>query len=170
MAEGSQDPPQPGWLPPATPAGPPPPPPPAQGQQSPAWGPPPYGQQYPQQTPYGQQTPWASTYYWTPAEPDNTPAVAGVIMSLASIGTLVMFFGFVSPFNLCLSIAATFISRSGIKKVERGETTKNKDLAKWGFWLGIVGAVLSLLVIAAFVALFTSDPSWLDDLETDEPR
>jgi uncharacterized membrane protein HdeD (DUF308 family) len=91
-------------------------------------------------------------------------------MALASIGTLVLFFGFLSPLNLCLSIAAVFVSRNGIKKVERGETTKNKDLGRWGFWLGIVGAVLSLLVILAFVALVTSDPSWLDDLETDEPR
>ena len=81
-----------------------------------------------------------------------------------------MFFGFLSPINLCVSIAATFVSRNGIKKVERGETTKNKDLAKWGFWLGIVGAVLSLLVIVAFVALVTSDPDWLDDLDTASPR
>ena len=183
MADGPQDPPQQGWLPPETPAQPPPPwqPPPQQpgqqpqyGQPPPAWGqqpPPQYGQQpYGQPSPYGQQTPWASTYYWTPAEPDNTPAVAGFIMSLASIGTLVMFFGFLSPVNLCLSIASTFVSRNGIKKVERGETTKNKDLAKWGFWLGIAGAVLSLLVIAAFIALIASDPSWLDDLDDSEPR
>ena len=192
MAEGSQDPPQQGWLPPEPaegqqppaqeppPYGQQPPPgqaPPQQGQQPPAWGQPGYGQQppgygqqpYGQQNPHGQPTPWASTYYWTQAEPDNTPAMAGFIMSLASIGTLVMFFGFLSPFNLALSIAATFVSRNGIKKVERGETSKNKDIAKWGFWLGIVGAVLSLLVILAFVALVTSDPSWLDDLD-EEPR
>ena len=195
MAEGSQDPPQQGWLPPEAaegqqqpPPGQPPPGqgPPQYGQQPPAWGQPGYGQQQPygqqqygqqpygqqpygQQNPYGQPSPWASTYYWTQAEPDNTPAMAGFIMSLASIGTLVMFFGFLSPFNLALSIAAIFVSRNGIKKVERGETTKNKDIGKWGFWLGIVGAVLSLLVILAFVALVTSDPSWLDDLD-DEPR
>jgi hypothetical protein len=91
-------------------------------------------------------------------------------MSLASIGTLVMFFGFLSPLNLCLSIAASIASRNGLKKVERGETTKNEDIAKWGFWLGIAGAVLSLLVILAFVALISAGPEWLDDLDETEPR
>ena len=167
------------------------------GAQPPAGQPPagqqPYGQQPPAgqqpytQNPYGQQqwgqqpgygappyqqqpTPWASTYYWHQAEPDNTPATAGFIMSLVSIGTLVMFFGFLSPVNLCLSIAAVFVSRNGIRKVDNGETTRGKDLAKWGFWLGVVGAVLSALVILAFILLVTSDTSWLDDLETTEPR
>ncbi|MEA2473948.1 MAG: hypothetical protein QOE06_1863 [Thermoleophilaceae bacterium] len=82
-------------------------------------------------------------------------------MALASLGTLVLFFGFLSPLNLGVSIAAIFVSRNGIKKVERGETTRNKDLAKWGFWLGIVGAALSALVIVAFVAVIAADPSWL---------
>jgi hypothetical protein len=151
------------------------------GQQPPAgqyphgqqpYGQGPYGQQpYGQQQPYGYQqpSPWAGTY-WYQAEPDNTPAIAGFIMSLASIGTLVLFFGFLSPLTLCLSIAASLVSRSGLKKVERGDTTKNEDLAKWGFWLGILGAVLSLLAILVFVALVTSDPSWLDDLDSTEPR
>jgi hypothetical protein len=91
-------------------------------------------------------------------------------MSLASIGTLVMFFGFLSPINLGVSIASIFVSRNGLKKVERGETTKNKDLAKWGFWLGIVGAVLAALVIIAFVAVVASSPDWFDDLDNTEPR
>jgi cell division protein FtsX len=81
-----------------------------------------------------------------------------------------MFFGFLSPLNLAVSIAAIFVSRNGIKKVERGETTKNEDLAKWGFWLGIVGAVLAALVILAFVLVIASGPDWIDDLDTSEPR
>jgi hypothetical protein len=177
--EGSNDPPR-DWLPPESSGEQPPPAPygqPPHGQQPPAWGTPPqqpqqpYGQQpYGQQpNPYNQPSPWASTYYWHQAEPDNTPAMAGFIMSLASIGTLVMFFGLLSPLNLILSVAATFVSRSGLKKVERGETTKNKDLGKWGFWLGIVGAVLSLLVIIAFIALISASPDWVDELD-DEPR
>jgi hypothetical protein len=91
-------------------------------------------------------------------------------MALASIGTLVMFFGFLSPITLGVSVGAIFVSRNGIKKVERGETTRNKDLAKWGFWLGIAGAVLSALVIAAFVAVIASDPSWLHDTSSSQPR
>ena len=137
----------------------------AEGSQEPPPPPPPPPQHY-----YGQQSPWASTYHWTPAEPDNTSATVGFILSLGSLGLLIMSFGLLSPVNLCLSIAAIFASRSGLKKVERGETTKNEDLGRWGFWLGIVGAALSLLVIAAFVALIVSAPGWIDEIEPDEPR
>ena len=129
-----------------------------QGQGSPYGYGSPYGQ-----SPYaGQPSPWASTYYYTYAEPDNTPATAGFIMSLASIAVLVLFFGFLSPLTLILSVAAIFVSRNGIKKVERGETKRNKDLAQWGFWLGIVGAVLSALAIAGWLAVILSDPDFFD--------
>jgi hypothetical protein len=197
--EPQGSPPPGGWLPPENPGGaapgggppagggppgqPPYPQQPPHPQQPPSpysqppqgWGqqPPQYGQQppqYGQPNPYGQPSPWASTYYWQQSEPDNTPAIAGFIMSIASIATLVMFFGFLSPVNLCVSVAAIFVSRNGIKKVERGETTKNKDLAKWGFWLGIVGTVLAALVIIAFIAVVASSPEWFDDLDTTEPR
>ena len=185
MAEDPQDPqsaPPGGWLPPAPPGGgpasPPGGPPPEQqgqyAQQPPAWqhqGQ--YAQQQQQQqwpppqqyggSPYGQQSPWASTYYYSYAEPSNTPAVAGFIMSIASIGTLVMFFGLISPLTLCVSIASTIVSRNGSRKVERGETRKNADLAKWGYWLGVVGIVLSILAAAAWIALFASDPDVFDD-------
>lgn len=157
---GQQQPPQ-GPPPGQPPYGQPPP----QQQQQPygqQWGqptyqqPPQYQQPSPYQSPYGQPSPWASTYYWHQAEPDNGPAIAGFIMSLASIATLVLFFGFLSPLNFCVSLASVFVSRNGIRKVEDGETSKNADLAKWGFWLGVIGTVLSALVIAGFVALVTS--------------
>ncbi|MDQ3936302.1 MAG: hypothetical protein M3340_16915, partial [Actinomycetota bacterium] len=130
-----------------------------QQQQQQQWPPP---QQY-GGSPYGQQSPWAATYYYSYAEPSNTPAVAGFIMSIASIGTLVMFFGLISPLTLGVSIASTIVSRNGVRKVEKGETRKNGDLAKWGYWLGIVGIVLSILAAAAWIALIASDPDMFDD-------
>jgi hypothetical protein len=166
--------------------------PPGQPPPTPAWGTPPtqqqspYGQgQYGQSPyggspyggyPYGQApyggppSPYAATYGWQQAEPNNSPAVAGFVLSITSIGTLILFFGFLSPINFCVSIAGIFVSRNGIKKVERGETNRNKDLAKWGFWLGIVGAVLAALAIILFIAVIASDPNWLDELDDTEPR
>lgn len=154
MAEDPHAAPPPGgWLPPQQQ-------PPQQGQPSP------YGYQQPPPYGYPQQSPWASTYYYTYAEPDNSAAMGGFITSLASIGALVFFLGLLSPFTLIASIVATVVSRNGAQKVERGETTKNADLAKWGFWLGILGIVLSLLAAAAWLALILAAPEAFDE----EPR
>jgi hypothetical protein len=156
MAEEPHGTPPPGgWLPPE-----------AAPQQPPQYP------QYQQQPQYGwgqQQSPWASTYYYTYAEPDNSPALGGFITSLASIGALVFFLGLLSPLTLIASIVATFVSRNGSQKVERGETTKHADLAKWGFWLGILGVVLSVLAMAAWLALILAAPEVFDDTTT-EPR
>jgi hypothetical protein len=150
------------------------PPPPAQwappqgtGWSQPGYGQPGYGQPGWGQSPYGQGSPWASTYYYRPMEPDNSPGLAGFILSITSIGMLVIFFGLLSPITFCLSIAGLVVSRNGIKKVERGETRKNRDLARWGFWLGVAGIVLSLLAIGGWVALFVADPDAFDDDEFD---
>jgi hypothetical protein len=149
-------PPQGGWLPPESPGGAPGP-----AQQPPQWGPP--------QSPYGYGSPWASTYYYAHREPDNSPGMAGFILSLVSIGVLLIFVGFSAPLTICLSIAAVVVSRNGINKVKRGETRKHKDLATWGFWLGIVGIVLSLLAAAGWIALFVAAPdAFEDDYEYDE--
>lgn len=148
MAEDPHAAPPPGgWLPPH------PPPQPPQHQQYPPYG-------------YQQQSPWASTYYWTHAEPDNNAATGGFITSIASIAVLVFTLGIFSPLTLIASIAGTAVSRNGLQKVERGETTKSRDMAQWGFWLGIAGVVLSLLALAAWVALIVAVPETFDE----EPR
>jgi hypothetical protein len=146
----------------------------AHGQQPTAWGQPPHGQQptawgqqgpvYGQQhNPYVQHSPWASTYSYAYREPDNSPALAGFICSLTSIGALVAFFGLLSPVTLGVSIAGIVASRRGIKKVDRGETRKYKALGQWGFWLGIFGTILSLLALAGWIALFASDPDAFEE-------
>lgn len=147
-------------------------PPSAQGQPGygpqAGWGQPGYGQPYGGwqqyggygQNPYG--SPWASTYY-AQREPDNGNAIAGFIISLASIGALFFFLGLLAPISIVLSIVAIFVSRNGVKKVDRGETGKNRALGQWGFWLGIAGVVLSLLALAAWIALFLADPEAFED-------
>ena len=141
---GGPEPPRPdppgGWLPPAAPPPPPYQPPPVQ--------------------PY-----WPQTVYWQ-QEPGNTPAMVGFIMSVASISTLVFFIGILSPLNLAVSIASTIVSRNGQKKVDRGETRQSRDLATWGFWLGIAGIVLSLIAIAIWIAIIVASPHIFDDNTT----
>jgi hypothetical protein len=131
----------------------------ADEQQQPGWLPPQYGTPPPQYP-----GPWASTFYGGYREPDNTPAMTGFVMAVVSLGVLVLFFGVLSPINLIVSIVSVFVSRAGLKKVDRGETTKNRSLAQWGFWLGIVGALLSALALAAWIVaisngVFDEDPT-----------
>ena len=151
---------------PPPPAQPPYQPPPAQPPyQAPAgYGQPQYGYQQPvyQPPPYGYTPP---AYYSSPqyaawlAEnqgPANSHAVGGFITSLASLGVLVFFIGLAAPATFIASGVAIFVSRTGIRKYEQGETNQHKDLAQWGFWLGVAGVVLSAIAIALWAALIVA--------------
>lgn len=151
----------PAQVPPAEPQ------PPGVGQPPPQ--PSPYGWQYPgyQQTPYGyqHQQPYGYTppaYYSSPEYaawlaqnqgPGNSHAVGGFITSMASLGVLLLFAGITAPLTFIASVVAIFVSRTGIRKYEQGETNQHKDLAQWGFWLGVTGVVLSAIAIALWAAL-----------------
>jgi hypothetical protein len=106
-------------------------------------------------------------YYQAHQEPGNSPAVTGFILSVSSIATLVFFIGVLSPITLGVSIAGTIVSRNGVKKVERAETRQHHDLARWGFWLGIVGVVLSALALAGWIVLIASGELETSDDEFD---
>ncbi|HEX2415282.1 MAG TPA: hypothetical protein VHJ37_08710 [Thermoleophilaceae bacterium] len=146
-ASGPQAPPPgPGYVPPAAGqaygAAPP-----APGYQPPpgaGWGPPP-GQGWQQAPP-----PWG---YPQPPVPDNTPAVAGFVLSLVSVGLLLFSAGLSSIISVGCSIAAIVLGRKGIKKVDAGETPKQKSLAQAAFWIGIAGLVLSVLASLAWIAI-----------------
>ena len=92
-------------------------------------------------------------YEWVPREPENSAGLAGFILSVTSIGLLISFFGFSAPLSACLSIAGMVFSYRGIGKVERGETSKRKDMSQWGFWLGFVGLILAVLAGVGLVLL-----------------
>jgi hypothetical protein len=162
---------QPQPQPPPPPYGQPPPgygqqPPPAQPpyQAPPGYGQPQYGYQQPgyQPPPYGYTPP---AYYSSPQYaawleqsqgPGNSHAVGGFITSLASLGVLVFFIGLAAPATFIASAVAIFVSRTGIRKYEMGETNQHKDLAQWGFWLGVAGVVLSAIAIALWAALIVA--------------
>jgi hypothetical protein len=90
--------------------------------------------------------------------------VAGFITSIASLGLLVFILGLSAPLTFIASIVGTIVSRNGVKKVDSGETKKNRDLGQWGFWLGIAGIVLSLIAAGVWTAIFIA----ADDLESDD--
>jgi hypothetical protein len=153
---GSAPPPPPGPAP-QQPYQPPPQPYP-QPQQPPQASPPPPG--YPA---YGWQQPPPGWGYPppVPAQPDNTAAVTGFVLSLVSAGLLFLSGGLSSIISVGCSIAAIVLSRKGKAKVERGETQKHHGLAQAGFIIGIVGLVLAVLATVIWalviVALITDD-------------
>jgi hypothetical protein len=113
----------------------------------PGWGPP-QGQ--------GWQQPQPGWGYYQPPVPDNTPAIAGFVLSLVSIALLLFSAGLSSLISVGCSIAAIVLGRKGVKKVEAGETPKQKGLAQASFWIGISGLVLAALATLAWVAIFVA--------------
>jgi hypothetical protein len=144
------------------PAAPPAPPPPAYGGwQPPAQAPPPGWQQPPPPAwGYPPQTP----------QPDNGPAVAGFVLSLVSLGLLVISFGVSSVVSLACAIFGLVYSRKGKRKVETGETTKNAGIANAGWIISIVSLVLSILATLIYIALviaLATDDEFRRDFENE---
>ncbi len=53
------------------------------------------------------------------------------------------------------AVLAIVFGRMGITKADQGLAT-NRSSAQWGFWLGIVGLVLSVLSAAAWIVIFAA--------------
>jgi hypothetical protein len=133
----------------------PPPPPPAPGQPPPGYPPPPPGHQPP---PPGYAYPPQWGYSQGPV-PDNGQAVAGFVLSVVSLGLLVISFGLSTIVSLGCAIAGVICSRNGKRKVDAGETPKHRGLAQAGFIIGWVSLGLSILAILAWIAVFAISAS-----------
>jgi hypothetical protein len=139
-------------------------PPPAQpppGQPPPAQPP---GAWYP---PAGQPSPQPWGYQQQPV-PENNQAVAGFVISLVSIGLLVISVGLSSIVSVGCAIAGMVLGRKGVKKVDAGETPRHRTLGQAAFWIGVTGLILSLLATAGWIAVLVAaltDDEFRDDLE-----
>jgi hypothetical protein len=107
-------------------------------------------------------------------EPDNGPAVAGFVLSLVGGGLLIVSAGLSSVISVGCSIFGIVYSLKGKRKVEAGETTRNRGLAQAGFVIGIVSLVLAVIAtivwIIVVVALATDDDfrrDFEDELDDD---
>lgn len=169
----AQQPPQAPPPPPAPPPGYgyPPPPPPGYGYQPPP--PPPPGQAYPPPPGYGQPPGYAYPPPWGYPQqqvPDNGQAIAGFVLSIVSLGLLVISAGLSTIISIGCAIAGVICSRNGKRKVDAGETPKHRGLAQAGFIIGWVGLGLSILAtifwIVVIVIAATSDDPNNDPFET----
>jgi hypothetical protein len=156
-----------GFLPPEA-AGPEPelgdPPPPPQPQPVYGYPPPPPGQAYPPPPGYGYPPPPPPGYAYPPppqqwaypqqSAPDNGPAIAGFVLSLVSVGLLVISAGFSSIISIVCAILGIVYSRNGKRKVDAGESPKHRGLAQAGFIVGWVSLGLSILATVAWILIF----------------
>ena len=92
------------------------------------------------------------------------------MLSLVAGGLLLFSVGFSSIVSIGCAIAGIIYSRKGKRKVDAGETSKNRSLAQAGFIIGIVSLVLSLLATAFWVliaVLAITDEEFQRDFENE---
>jgi hypothetical protein len=107
-------------------------------------------------------------YGYAPPEPDNGAAVAGFVLPIVSGGLLILSAGISSVISLTCAIVGLVYARKGKRRVESGETTKNRGLAQAGFVCSIVALVLSALATIVWVIIviaLATDPDFRDDFE-----
>jgi MFS family permease len=134
------------------------PPPPGQGWQGQPAGPPP--------PPGWQGQPWG--YAPAARERDNSPAVAGFVLSLVAGGLLLFSAGLSTIVSIGCAVAGLLYSRKGRQKVDAGETSKNRGLAQAGFIISIVSLALATLATAFWVLILVlalTDDEFQRDLE-----
>jgi hypothetical protein len=100
--------------------------------------------------------------------PDNGQAVAGFVFSLVGLGLLVITFGLSSIVSLGCSITGVVCSRTGKRKVDRGETPKHRGLAQAGFIVGWVGVVFAVLATAGWIVAIAAGA--FDDTSSSDPQ
>ena len=103
--------------------------------------PPPYGEPTP--PPYGAPAPqqYGAPMPPVPAAPQNGMGTASLVMGILQ-------FFLLGPIG---SVLAIVFGRIGINRAKRGEAN-NGGVAKAGFWLGIVGLILSVVFVVIIVA------------------
>ena len=83
----------------------------------------------------------------------NIPALAAVFLGPLSIFLLIFSSGAAFFVSLPCAIAAIVLGNLGTRRVDRGEADSHRALAVLGRITGIVGAVLSVIAIAAWLAV-----------------
>ena len=88
-------------------------------------------------------TPMPSAPQGQPAAPQNGMGTAALVMGILQFVCL----------GPIASILAIVFGKIGMNKADQGLAT-NKSVAQWGFWLGIVGLILSVIAFIFWVLFF----------------
>lgn len=103
-----------------------------------------------------------------PNEDGNIPALAAAFLGPLSIFLILFSTGAAFFVSLPCAIAAIVLGSMGARRVDRGESDKHRAFATLGRVCGIIGAVLSVLALLAFIlvsALLDATEESLDSLD-----
>jgi hypothetical protein len=117
-------------------------------QQHPGWQQP--HQEWQQQAGHPPAASWSQP---AATGPDNGPAVLGLVLSLSSVGLLVISAGLSTLVSLGLGIVGLMQGSKGKRLVRDGHTAKHKDLAQAGFVIGVVATVLAGLATLFWIGI-----------------
>jgi len=106
-----------------------------------------------------------------PAAPGNGHAVAALGLGIAGLVLfLVSGFGLVFILNLPCSILAWMLGVTGMRRVDRGETTARRGMAQAGMLLGVIGTVIGGLAIVAWALGFIFSEELRDEFQREWDR
>lgn len=118
--------------------------------------------------PADRSPPEDSTHVTGTTAPDNGSAVAGLTLSIASGALLLLSLSTSTIISVVCAALGIHYSRKGRARVDRGETTKHRDVAQAGFITGIVTLSLSILATllwVLFAVVYATDEGFRQDLK-----
>ncbi len=125
----------------------PPPPPPAAAAPPPLPVPPPSAGALP---PLPLPPPPSQVAYPTGRPPQNGFGTAALILGIVSVLPCAYFIPLLGYLFVAAPVLAIIFGVIGRKKADQGLAT-NKNLATWGFWLGIAGLVLYAIAVVVLI-------------------
>ena len=125
----------------------------------PAYGQVPYGQVPYAQVPYGQVPYGVSPYGHPGAALRNGLGVAALVLGIIGAVTGATMIGFFIAFPT--GVLAVIFGAIGRARSKRGEAS-NKTMATWGFWLGIVSLVLSVIGLLVVIHIVRDHNACVD--------
>ena len=146
-----------GWLPPAAPG----------GRPAPLFEPAPPDPEPEPAEPAAVQAAWGTPAGRPPfaASPEpNTLATTSLVLGV--VGLLLVIF---APLSLPFSAAAWITGAQARKRVSAGITERGGSAARWAVALGIIGVVLGVLIVVAWIVLMLSGVD-LEELRRDLER
>jgi len=106
-----------------------------------------------------------------PTAPGNGHAVAALSLGIAGLVLFVVSgFGLVFILNLPCSILAWMLGVTGMRRVDRGETTARRGMAQAGMLLGVIGTIIGGLAILAWALGFIFSEELRDELQREWDR
>lgn len=114
--------------------------------------------------------PTMTTNSTPPAGPSRTAlagngiAVAAMVLAVAGLVALLFGAGAFFFINLPCSISAWVLGREAKRKVDRGETSEHRSMAHAAQVMGIIGTVLGVLAVVAWVVALATSGQLRDEI------